>query len=247
MTNDLKSRLTNPRFPQPPAHSVVWRYMKLAKLECLLQTGSLYLRRLDLLQDRYEGSSPLPVVAARDEYMTAGIRPVEPSPFKAWREQQGQAIRSRTYVNCWSLNPDESDALWKLYASEDDGIAIRTTYGCLQDMLRLDRELHVGQITYISNETGSFPSDNLLYPVMHKLHAFAHEREVRFVKLLAPTSAPPDGLLVPVHVEKLIQAIYVGPYCPDAYEGEVKRMIDRTASYLTDRIQWSAMKANPHF
>jgi hypothetical protein len=49
----------HPSFRQPKDPSVlVWRYMDLAKLLSLLSLQKLYLRRLDLLPDKYEGVYP---------------------------------------------------------------------------------------------------------------------------------------------------------------------------------------------
>lgn len=37
------------------------------------------------------------------------------------------------FVNCWNMNENESDAMWKVYASNDKGIAIQSSLGNLID------------------------------------------------------------------------------------------------------------------
>jgi hypothetical protein len=161
-----------------------------------------------------------------------------------------QRIRQACYVSCWALSPFESEALWRLYTSDADGIAIQTTYQALVDVIEPDSDLYVGRIGYLDYETEWFPNGNLFYPVMHKRRAFAHENEVRMLKLLhshVPLESPigPPGLQVPVDLESLVQAIYVTPYAQPWYAEAVEAVVERFAPALRPRIRWSRMKNAP--
>jgi hypothetical protein len=179
--------------------------MTLAKLLSLIQTRSLFLCRLDLLSDIYEGSNPR-ILVERREKLLSDMGDVLPQV-----QALAQRRKKATYVNCWNLSDYESETLWRLYGADGDGIAIRASYQSLVDIIESDDQLFVGRVQYIDYETEWFPGGNFFYPIMHKRRAFAHEQEVRFVKLLPEFARQgaldgPPGITVPIDIDKLIQA-----------------------------------------
>lgn len=247
MPEAFEKRLEHPCFPQPEDRSsIVWRYMPLAKFISLLQSSCIYLARIDLLNDPHEGSLPSALVMARNlGFQKHGSERILPQVLAL-----NQQVRQACYANCWALNPFESEALWRLYTSNDDGVAIKTTYQALVDIVEPDNSLYIGKIGYLDYETEWFPLGNLFYPVMHKRRAFAHESEVRIVKMqdeyLSLESPPgPLGLSVPINLESLIQTIYINPYSQPWYADTVEAVIDKFAPELRSRIQWSRMKNAP--
>jgi hypothetical protein len=162
----------------------------------------------------------------------------------------GQKVRSACYVSCWALSDVESEAFWRLYARDNDGVAIQTTYSKLVDVIKGDDQLYVGRVSYLDYETQWFPDGNLFYPVMHKRLAFAHESEVRLVKLLgeyltADSPPGPPGVLASVDLERLVDGVFVTPYAQQWYADVVKAVVVRFASALAGRVQWSQMKNAP--
>lgn len=247
MPEAFEKRLEHPCFPQPEDRSsVVWRYMPLSKFISLLHSSCIYLARIDLLNDPHEGSLPHTLVETRRlGFRNQGTERALPQAVALT-----QQVRQACYVNCWTLNPFESEALWRLYTSTDDGVAIKTTYQALVDIIEPDNSLHIGKISYIDYETEWFPFGNLFYPVMHKRRAFAHESEVRIIKLqdeyLSYESPPgPPGLSISINLESLIQTIYINPYANAWYAKTVETVIDKFAPALRSRIQWSRMKNAP--
>ncbi len=247
MPEPFDKRIAHPCFPQPEdASRAVWRYMALPKFVSLLQTSQLYLTRLDLLNDPHEGSLPRPLVEARDAlFEKEGIKHALPHMSGV-----NQKIRSACYVSCWVLSDSESEALWRLYTTDNDGIAIQSTYQQLLDIIKKEDELYVGRVNYLDYETQWFPAGNLFYPVMHKRFAFAHENEIRLVKLLgvhvALDSPPgPPGILAPVDLEALVQGIYISPYAQQWYADVVRSIVEKFVPALAPRIRWSRMKSAP--
>lgn len=245
MPEALDKRLEHPCFPQPEDRSsFVWRYIPLAKLVSLLQSSCLHLTRIDLLNDPHEGSLPAPLVTARNvAFQEYGID-------QTFSQKLNQKIRQACYVSCWALTRFESEALWRLYTSDADGIAIQTKYQALIDVVEPDSNLYVGKIGYLDYETEWFPNGNIFYPVMHKRRAFAHENEVRMLKLQhdhipIESALGPLGLLVPIELESLIQAIYISPYAQPWYAEAVEAVVERFAPALRSRIHWSRMKNAP--
>ena len=250
MTDQPKqNKLEHQCFPQVENGAVgVWRYLDLAKFIWLLEYQKLHLARLDLLNDPHEGSTPSFVADIRDQQ----LRELGSPQILEQLSQVSLQSRKALYVSCWHLGNSQSEAMWRLYCSNDNGVAIRTTYKKLVESIDYDPYLYIGRVTYLDYETQGFPQGNLFYPVMHKRISFAHEQEVRLVKTLPnfwglQSDLSPSGLVVEWPIEPTIDAIFVNPYAPDYYFDVVKSVIQRTIPNLVDRLHWSKMRATPRY
>ena len=112
-----------------------------------------------------------------------------------------------------------------------------------------DDGLFVGCVSYIDYEKEWFPDGNVFYPVMHKRRAFAHEHEVRLVKMNYEsfTSGVPGvaSMGIPISVQNLIEGIFVNPNCQEWYVDAVKAVVAKLAPQLAGRVAWSSMKGAP--
>jgi hypothetical protein len=106
------------------------------------------------------------------------------SSFQQW-------IRQWTFINCWHMNENESDAMWRIYARTSDAVAIQSTFARLQRVLS-DRAF-IGVVKYVDYDTEWMPEGNTLYPFVHKRKSFEHERELRAVMQELPSKADQDG------------------------------------------------------
>ena len=247
MPEPLARRLAHPCFSQPQDPSChVWRYMTLPKFVALLQKQSLFFGRLDRLSDVHEGSLPRLLAESR----AAVIQQNNSLPADAELSEISRQVRRACYVNCWALSSFESEALWRLYTVAGDGVAIRTTYQRLIEPAAHDDDMYVGMIQYIDYETEWFPDGNVFYPIMHKRRAFAHEQEIRLLKMLyqhVPLNSPcgPLGFPVPVPLDDLIEEIFVSPYAEDWYADTVQAVVEQFAPTLVPKLRWSKMKSEP--
>lgn len=252
MPTPFDERIKHPCFPQPERlDGLVWRYVTLQKLISLLNSRCLHLSRLDFLNDPHEGAFPRQMIDVRDSlYKSEGQ--LEYLPQHALRNQDS---RTCCYVNCWALSDFESEALWRLYTGPAEGVAIRSTYSKLVNVIRNDDELFVGCVTYLDYDSQQFDNPwwpaggNAFQPVMHKRLAFAHEQEVRVAKWLhhyhlAETDRP-MGVSAPVDVIDLVEAIFISPYAPEWYATVVQDVVAKFAPELASRVHWSRMKSDP--
>ena len=270
-------KLKNPCFVQPKDDSIrVWRYLDLAKFIWLLENRKLYLSRLDLLGDSHEGSLPNitadhyyanHLYHARDinrirlinefgekegELKFLEMEPVFLRQIEEMRSDK-RKVRRHYFVNCWHMNKSESEAMWRLYCSNNNGIAIQTTYKKLVDSTMSDKYLHIGCVNYIDYESYSFPMDNVYYKMMHKRASFAHEQEVRLIKTETPKNWGTsqeiclEGLEFDWALESIVDAIYINPYAQNYYFEVVHQVVGRIAPKLKDRVVWSKMHAEPNY
>ncbi len=184
-------------FRQPPDPSTpVWRYMDLTKLISIILRGQLTLIRLDNLPDKFEGLHGRHFEQRFREQMienlaacaTSGIFDLQMTDEQAADVARqaiefAQQIRRLSYVSCWSLVANESEAMWRIYGSAPSSVAIVLPYQRLRDSLD-DPSLFIGMINYFDYERDLAPGKNMFGPIMSKRHEFDFEKEVRIVRVM---------------------------------------------------------------
>ena len=230
----------------PDGKAVLWRYMDLAKLLALVSNRNLFFTALDNLGDRFEGQwsdRTFELIRERDE-LWIGDRGdhvvVEdkredqrlefPREDPSWsveetiahwtRTIRAGASRRSTFVNCWYEEAEESEAMWKLFAGQQYGVAVRTTAARFVGSFTGQLPDYLGRVAYVAYDKHLMPVTEFP-PVFFKRRAFMHEREVRAV--VAPQHRAektevengPVGVEYKIDPERLIEAVVISPYSPD--------------------------------
>ena len=197
---------------EKPALSMhLWRYMGLSKFIAMLVNNGLYMSRIDLLGDNFEGWIP-------------------PSPryggfFGEQFKERDNKLRKnsvkekkRYYVSCWHSNNDQSDAMWKLYVKGNEGVAIRATTKALNNSLEdAPQQLWHYKVIYANSEETPIHGGSMLRACMIKRMPFEHEKETRIVwynKNEASESVPDEnieGFYVKCNLSTLINQVFVAP------------------------------------
>lgn len=240
-------------FPTPDSSEKIWRYLDFTKFVSVLADKALFFCRADKFEDAWEGALPKQNVKNRAANWRIG-KLDEPSilPFLSATFRN---LPARTFINCWHLNKFESAAMWKLHLSNDEGIAIQTTYGRLINSFvgKTDERNHilVGKVRYLDYEEEVFPERTSLIPFLHKRMSFEHERELRAI-IQSPFPGDssttgvdefPDGLLASVNIDTLIERVYVAPTAPAWFTDLVKSAV---ATYgFSISIQQSDLVQDP--
>lgn len=243
---------THPSFPQPADPDIpVWRYMSFEKIASLLTSGQLYFSRSDKLGDSHEGT--ITEINAGNIH-SQFCDPNKPELIIKVRTMH----RLITYINCWHMNYDESDAMWKLYCGWSKGVAIQTTYRELSQAI-IDSNVYLGCVRYIDYQNESIPLGNMFNIFMYKRKAFQHENEVRLIKQIPleiksvetefneenVRKINPLGINVTANLGGLIKHIYVNPYASDQYYKEIRSTVEK---YLpTAPVVWSRLRAVPRY
>ena len=246
MHMSLQSRLAHPCFPQPENPNVsVWRYMDLSRFIWLLSKRELYFTRLDRLQDPFEGSSTRKTIdGLRLVLEQIGLPDVLNNLMALYRES-----RTTMYVNCWYCGDSESEAMWKLYCPNGNGVAIRCSYSQLAQSVAADEQVYIGCITYIDHEKHAFRDSNIFFPVMHKRVAFSHEHEVRLVKQVEKVKDTDQPLGVTIKWDPMehVSAVFVDPYAAEYHFQAVSAILNSLSPGWSVPLNWSQIKATPVF
>src|SRR5260370_2532411 len=105
----------------PPREAKLWRYLSFAKFAALLDAGRLHFTRVDRFDDHFEGAWP------QQDY--AKWQKVEGFNVNAFTE----SVRPAMAVSCWAESEYESAAMWRLYTSGNEGVAVVTSFRKLEE------------------------------------------------------------------------------------------------------------------
>lgn len=246
--------------------AVLWRYLDLAKLIALISERKLYLMCADAFKDKHEGSVTDPMIRTlKEQFLGKSFNIVTLSNFR-------KKLKESTFISCWCMGPAESEAMWKLYCGEEHGVAITATYQDIEASLP-DSSFKMAPVIYLDYQNEGFPQDNLIYPFFHKRKAFAHEWEVRIVKIkydqlegsrvenhltkaqyqeevkLKQLIKVETGMVIPIELDVIntIRDIVVHPDAPDWYFAAVKEVVNKFIPELGQRVVWSTMRSEPLF
>jgi hypothetical protein len=253
----------HPAFPQPSdPNATIWRYVDLFKFEDLVENNRLYMRRADLLDDKFEGTTPAAEIAQWESAISAAATDVERRAMRAQREQLSGLIKefqSTYYVTCWCMTPYEDIAMWERFVKYNsaDGVAMRSTFAELKSTIETPA-LNVGVVRYIDYDSEVFSQAqmNIVRHIMHKRIFYRNECEVRGVALsmaaepirrqyVDPFLTPDrEGFLASVNVQQLIKGVVLHPRASAALSERVSKLCNLYALPLPNR---SAISSTPQF
>ena len=240
-------------FQSPLPDAILWRYMDFTKFVSMLQKQALFFARADKLGDPFEGSF---------SKANKKLRPVvydnlkiDIQRFDKFYEQLKE-YRRFMLINCWHKSPHESEAMWKLYAREQDGIVIKTDFNSLKTNFECDTIIFIGEVDYVDYNTHFINEGNTFGPYLCKRESFKHEQEVRAIVdvSFAHTSSEYKnikddligGVYYKVNLSLLIKEVIVAPFAPDWFFELVKEIVDLysfnfpvTKSTLGEEPIWS--------
>jgi hypothetical protein len=252
---NMSSTASHPSFPQPPDASILaWRYMDLPKLLALIVKRELYLRRLDLMPDKFEGLFPSKMSTALEAAYSAALGPTDAKGIAEMMVGNARLHRKRLYVSCWHLGNVESEAMWRIYCGAGGGAAIVLPYKKLSASIiassnALPNHAYLGVVRYLDYDTDLMDPRNLFNAALHKRRQFAYEQEARIAKLwvdpaaTAPDQEPPS-ISIPWDIG-VVDRIVVSPYAGEWYVETVRAVVERLAPGLGAKVVHSPMAQDP--
>ena len=227
----------HPLLSPPLDNAVLWRYMDFTKFVSLLETSALFFCRPDQLGDPFEGS-----ISPATQPIVLG-EPQVGSPVKQGTLDVRWITRGAR-VNCWHMSEFESEAMWRLYTRERDGVAIKTVFARFKEALVGKESVYVSRVLYQDYRTEHIPFGNGLLPLVHKRISFQHEQEVRAVYFEIPAEDATGGYSE-VDLLGLVEEIVVAPFAEDWFVDLVRSLAERHG--IGDRVRPSTLSDAPKF
>ena len=229
-------------FVPPPQQATLWRYLDFARFVSLLDSSSLFFSRADLLGDPFEGVLPKANVHTLPDRYPADVASMILNGLPML-----QQLTRGHFVNCWHWNEFESDAMWKIYAHQSAGVAIKTDFASLSESFVDDQAVYIGKVTYTdynAKMSKLAPEGNSMGPLLYKRNHFQHEREVRAILGELPANGHQEpGRKVMVDLAKLIHEVRVSPLAPSWVSDLVTSMVSRYG--LQALVGTSSLAENP--
>jgi hypothetical protein len=216
--------------------TVICRYLPMWKFKSLIETGGLYLSRLNEFKDQLEGRAPQAVWEISGDNM------------KQWFATN----REHFFVCCWHINDAETPDMWKEYA-EGRGVMIRSTVGRLRVELSTPAPepglphdgFTIGVVEYLDQDKikayeGMAAGLSNTTPMFRKAPGYIKEAEYRMILRSGAASEEiawrerKTGVVVPVDLSRLIQEIRFSPPSDAALRSEVEALLPGTP--LLDRL-----------
>jgi len=238
--------------PQDPAIAL-WRYMDFTKFVSMLDSQSLFFARADLLGDPFEGSLTRIDAERRAAYEAKMRSAGRPLKLHSTTQAKIHSEVQNSIVSCWHANPVESMAMWRLYLTGREGIAVKTSFerfvscfsqfdgqdkGFNDDGTDRELQIHAGMIHYVDYD-GESPVH--VPRILLKRRSFEHEREIRAVAMdrswgNSPRFGPDGQVLtrfgaggdrIPADLTRLIAAVYVSPEAQAWFVDLVRAVVRR--------------------
>lgn len=240
----------HPVFVTPEDENIkIWRFMDFTKFVSMIGKKSLFFCNAEKIGDPFEGSfTKLSIEKMKNHPFFKNVNP----KFFENQSQSRQLMKKFYYLNCWHMNDIESAAMWKLYLSNNEGVAIQSTFkkfaNCFHDV---KEGVYIGTVNYVDYDSVIIPDDNAFWPFVHKRKSFEHEKELRAIMMKLPPGADSDwlkaqeipGLEIQVDLEALIEKIHISPTAPLWFKDVVKSTCEKFN--LNKEIQDSKLSERP--
>lgn len=227
----------------------LWKYFRVPRFINTLETGLFYFPSANQFVDIFEGAVAVQMDRAPTDPRYAEMEGTE----KAFYE-----LKRLTKISCWHRATYESDAMWKLYARENKGIAICTTPERMRAAFKPFRlrpdygveSLRAGPVKYVDLTQVRMKGVGMLERFFYKHRAFEWEREFRLAISLRmaeefAVKVPPDGISVEVDLDMLVQRIVLGSTTSREERDIITQHAERVG--LGDRLQQSTLLGRPRY
>jgi hypothetical protein len=236
----------------------VWRYFDQAKAVHLIKTSQLYLRRLDLLTDYYEGDpyegNPTFSLIEGDMYAHSKVfgHADEVNIRKEFEYE-----RKATFVSCWQMSDYDSWLMWKQYCQRGGGVAVQTTIRRLS-ALSDEKVLLFKDVKYLDHWLDNSLEHRIPIQVFIKPLWFADEKEIRLALFRSERlngimderreealATLKDHELIQVSLEDLVEQIVLNPFSRECQKEEIVSLVESLRPELKSRLCESAIVNKP--
>jgi hypothetical protein len=235
-----------------------WRYFDQKKAIHLIKTSQLYLQRLDLLTDYYEGDpyegNPTFSLIEGDIYAHSQVfgHADEASIRKEFEYE-----RKATFVSCWQMSDYESWFMWKQYCQRGGGFAVQTTIKRLS-ALADEKSLLLHNVKYLDHWADNSLVHTIPCQVFVKPCWFSDEKEIRLALFHSECingimderrenalARLKDHELIETNLANVVEQIVLNPFSCECQKKEVVGLVESLRPELKSRLCESGITNKP--
>jgi hypothetical protein len=199
-----------------------WRYMDFWKFLNLISTSKLFFPNVEMLGDQNEGRIPEKAyewMVGKDKKL--GRKDNFAENYKRIVEKD---LRPKTLISSWTASKTESFAMWKMYAKDKLGIAIKTNFERLSKSFhQTDSAIYIGEVKYYDDENPAYKVGNTFYSFLVKNNYYEFESEVRCITEISDSESIATFKNIDIDLNVLIEEVYISPF---AYETGIIEIIE---------------------
>jgi len=237
---------------------VIWRYLTFPKYISLITYGALWFAKLNTFDDGLEGAIPQKTAERmhkeNHKWKKITSNPDMQKHIDDWPRRNVKDGRELKIVNCWFLGDAESPKMWREYAKNNQGVAIKSTIRKLRENVGCVYQYSkIGKVQYVdlpSLSISTYEASQAMERAFYKNIDYAHEQEVRIVTMnyktpwcLNPNGKPlspaeysgsnannfdKPGLYIQAVLEKMITATVLAPDSSERFEFLINRIAEQT-------------------
>ena len=238
---------THEHLQLPHWNRVIWKYMSLDKFLYLLMQGKLIFNNASRFSDRNEGKIP----EATQQYLRKHWREYmsevdgDGIAFEDYIKQKHNEV-VRFWLNCWSMNRNESYALWKIYlGGSKAGVAIRSNVPRLKKAIDKANILEEPDVFLSEVQYSDYMKPTHLSPwriLSTKSPHYEYERELRLI--VHPDPNNPSHLElhrkpvigISVDLNELVDELYLSPFVGRWFRKSFRGLLEFCSANLSSRI-----------
>lgn len=214
----------------------------------------MFFCRADKFIDPFEGTIP----KKEAEYR---IKSLDDTETNESISNLHRKLKGHFLINCWHINNEENDAMWRLYLKNNNGVAIKTTVSKLLDsLINSEEEVNCSLIRYIDYEKDIWKPPtvkgyNMFTPIMHKRKEFLHENELRLIHQLDLQNGDIEeywreqpkrkGKDIQVDLTKLINVICTAPTSNEMQIAKIKHLVHKNG--FDFQVEKSKLDNEPYY
>lgn len=213
--------------------------MSLGRYLDILSTSQIFFCRIDRLIDRYEGYVNQHTIKLIDQEFGEFENAEEMRTRLKWLLGE---TKKNAFISCWHMNYRESDRMWKEYCANGEGIAIKSKLSNLLSGIAPSEKgpMHIRPIKYADKVEEEMDLSNFLELLNYKQASYKFENELRVLLFYLDGAEDPDdensilikapeyGHKVQVHLDTLIDEIYVAPNASDWFYDLIADLTHKT-------------------
>jgi len=199
----------------------LWRYMDLWKFLQVINSSTLFFSSVSLLGDKAEGKFPEKVFKRMKDHEFKKNNHDNFSHY--YREFMEDIAINSTLILSWNSAKNESFALWKMYAKDKLGIAIKTNLNRLkQSFSSCTENVYIGEVEYYDNDIPDYKIASFS-TLLTKHNYYSFEKEVRCLIRLEESEKGADFKQIKVDLNELIEEVYLSPL---AFESGLHEIVE---------------------
>lgn len=243
--------IKNKRSTAPQWNATIWRYMSLEKFLDMILNNHLFFVNASRLTDKNEGTfSELTISRLEKKFRESGMSINDAELEVLALQIKIDHEKSSSYLNCWTLDHDESYALWKIYlGGAKSGVAVKTNVKRLVESIKASSEENDIFLEKISYEDYIKEPVDILAALTTKRKCYKYENELRLItfrdtKVGKITGKPMtrNGIIIKIKPEILIHEIYLSPFAGHSYNKVFKQILERLAPQFMENLKESEIK-----